>query len=112
MDSTKAPPPMRNDLPYNDWKHEVQGWKSFVIYDAKKLGPVLFLSLSGSARDAAREISLEDLKKENGFDILIKKLDSLNLKDENNSAFEAYDIFERYQRPQDMDIITYINTFE
>ena len=113
MDNSKAPPPMRSDLPYSEWKHEVKVWKSFMsTIDKNRLGPALFLSLEGSARDAAREIAPEDLEKENGFDTLITKLDSLFLKDENNSAFEAYDIFERYQRPQDMDIFTYINAFE
>ena len=34
------------------------------------------------------------------------------LKDENNSAFEAYESFENYQRPSDMDMTTYINAFE
>ena len=45
----KAPPPMRDDLPYSDWKHEVQVWKAFVNHEKKKLGPALFLSLFGSA---------------------------------------------------------------
>ena len=61
MDASKAPPPMKIDLTYADWKHEVSVWKAFVGYEKKKLGPALFLSLSGSARDAAREISLADL---------------------------------------------------
>ena len=108
----KAPPPMRKDLPYKEWLHELKIWKSFITLDKKKLGPAVFLSLAGEARDAAREISEEDLCKENGLDVLITKLDSLFLKDENNSAFEAYEAFENYQRPQDMDMTTYINTFE
>lgn len=112
MDASKAPPLMRKELTYKDWKTDVLIWKSFVGYDKKKLGPALFLSLTGSACDAAREISLTDLEKEDGFDTLITKLDSLYLKDEKNSAFEAYETFEKYQRPQDMDMYTYINTFE
>ena len=73
----KAPPPMRDDLPYSDWKHEVQVWKAFVNHEKKKLGPALFLSLFGSARAAAHEITLEDLSKENGFETLLAKLDTL-----------------------------------
>ena len=108
----KAPPPMRDDLPYSDWKHEVQVWKSFVNYEKKKLGPCVFLSLSGSARAAGHEITLEDLSKEDGFETLLAKLDTLYLKDENNSAFEAYEAFEKYQRPGDMDMTAYMIAFE
>lgn len=103
---------MRNDLPYSEWKHEVQVWKAFTTLKENKLGPALFLSLEGSARDAAHEVSLEDLSGDNGINVLIEKLDSLFLKDENNSAFEAYDTFERYQRPVDMGMTDYINNFE
>ena len=57
----KAPPPMRDGLPYSDWKHEIQIWEKFTGYEKKKRGPALFLSLTGSARDAAREIPLEEI---------------------------------------------------
>ena len=112
MSNFKAPLPMRKDFPYSEWKHEVQVWKAFTALEKKKMGPALFLSLEGSARDAGHEVSLEDLSGDNGIDVLLQKLDSLFLKDENNSAFEAYDTFERYQRPVDMGMTKYINTFE
>ena len=54
----KAPPPMRDDLPYTDWKYEVKVWKSFVNYEKIKLCPALFLSLKGSARAAGREVRM------------------------------------------------------
>lgn len=108
----KTPPPMSKDLPYNEWKHEIKVWRSFTNLDKTKLGPALFLSLQGSARDAAHEVSVEDLSKENGIEILLKKLDELYLKDTDNAVFEAYDRFERYQRPEGMNIIEYINAFE
>ena len=76
------------------------------------MGPALLLSLEGSARDAAHEVSLEDLSGDDGIDVLLQKLDSLILKEENNFAFEAYDTFERYQQPVDMGMTEYINTFE
>lgn len=76
------------------------------------MGPALFLSLEESARDAAHEVSLDDLCKDDGIETLLTKLDSLFLKDENNAAFEAYDTFECYQRPSSMNMMDYINTFE
>ena len=108
----KAPPPMRQGLPYSEWKHEIKVWQAFTSIEKSKMGPALFLSLSGSARDAAREVSIEVLNSDTGLDTLIKKLDELYLKDENNAAFEAYDVFERYERPSGMSVVEYINTFE
>ena len=58
---------MRDDLPYSDWKHEVQVWEKFTAYEKKKRGPALFLSLMGSARAAAREIPLEDINKDDAI---------------------------------------------
>ena len=111
MSNFKAPPPMKKDLPYSQWKHEVQVWKAFTALEKKKMGPALFLSLEGSARDAGHEVSL-DLSGDDSIDVLLQKLDSLSLKDENNSAYEAYDTFERYQHPVDMGMTEHINTFE
>ena len=103
---------MRDDLPYSEWKHEIKVWESFISYEKGKLGPCVFLSLSGDARAAAHEIPLDDLNKDDGLDKLIAKLDELYLKDKEGSAFEAYESFEKYQRPNDMDINRYINAFE
>jgi len=43
--------------------------------DKKKQGPALFLSLTGDARKAALKIKLEDMKKENGVDLILAELD-------------------------------------
>ena len=64
----KAPPPMKDDLPYSDWKYEMQVWEKFTSYEKKKRGPLLLLSLTGSARAAAREIPIEDIDKDDGMD--------------------------------------------
>lgn len=108
----KAPPPMRQDLPYSEWKHEVQVWKAFTNIEPRKQGPAVFLSLTGSARDAAHEIPVDTLDSDTGLNVLLGKLDELFLKDEDNAAFEAYDTFERYERPNGMSVFEYINTFE
>lgn len=108
----KAPPPMRKELPYSEWKHEVQVWRAFTHLEKKKLGAALFLSLDGSTRDAAHEVQLAELNGDNGIDVLLTKLDGLFLTNQDNAAFEAYDAFERHQRPSDMHIFEYINSFE
>lgn len=102
----KLPPPIRKSLPYSECKHEVQVWRTFTNLEKKKLGPALFLSLDGSACDAAHEVPLDGLNSDTGFDVLLNKLSKLFLKGQDNAAVEA---FERYQRPSDMRIFDYIN---
>ena len=47
----KAPPAMRSDLTYTDWKKEVSIWSKFTDLDKKKQGGALFLSLTDKARE-------------------------------------------------------------
>ena len=42
----KSPPPMRESLPYEDWRKEVTIWRSFTDIHAKKTGR-RFISLLG-----------------------------------------------------------------
>ena len=48
----KAPPAMRDDLPYSEWKKELKIWCDFTDVDKKKQGGALFLTLSGKARQS------------------------------------------------------------
>ena len=43
---------------------------------------------------------------------LIEKLDSLYLEDINQSAYAAYESFEMYRRPKDMNMKEFLNNFE
>ena len=47
-----------------------------------------------------------------GADILLRKLKSLFAKDVNHAAFIAYDKFEMFKGPANMNIVDFINEFE
>ena len=61
-------------------------WKIFTDLDAKKQGPAICSSLTGKAREAALELSVENLNNDTGVVQLLAKLDELYLKDKDQLA--------------------------
>ena len=70
------------------------------------------MTLSGKAREAVLEFDIKELNNDSGVDSVLKRLDKLFLQDSNQSAYKAYDKFEKLQRSPDMDIKEYINQCE
>ena len=112
MANFKAPPSMREDLSYADWVKEIKIWKNFTDLEPKRQGAALFLTLAGKARDTVRaEVEETEMAKDTGVDTIIKNLDKIYLKDDNQSAYTAYDEFVKYRRPASMKIREYITEF-
>ena len=70
------------------------------------------MSLPDKVRNSCRNISITDLNKDCGLDTLINNLERLYLKDKKAPAYLAYEKFESFQRPTEMNVIGYINEFE
>ena len=58
------------------------------------MGPAVYLTLTGRAREAVRDLKPADIGKETGLDEIIVKLDAVYLKDENTCAYVAFKEFE------------------
>ena len=108
----KAPPLLKEDSNYELWKKEITLWKTFTDLDAKKQGPAICLSLTGKAREAALELSVENFSSDTGVVQLLAKLDELYLKDKDQLPHATYDSFENFKRPPDMSIKDYLITSE
>ena len=63
-------------------------------------------------RSSCRNVSIADLNKDNGLDILINNLERLYAKNKKASAYLAYEKPESFKRPPEMNITDYINEFE
>ena len=108
----KAPPAMRDDLPYSEWKKELKIWCDFTDVDKKKQGGALFLTLSGKARQSVlSEIDTDKLATDNGIKLITDALDKLYLKDVSQAGFTAFDEFIKYRRPQETSINDYLLEF-
>ena len=108
----KAPPSLAKNASYTKWKKELKILESFTSLEKKKRAPAIFLTLMGQAHDAVLEMDIEKLTGDDGVDELLKTLDVLYLRDECTLAYEAYEAFEKYLRPEDLSITDYIIQFE
>ena len=91
MATLKQPPvfdPDGGDA-YQDWKSDAEVWKLFTKDEAKRIGPAIYLSLKGNAREAVRGIDAKYLGTDNGYDKIVAELDKIHLKDETTGAFCA-----------------------
>ena len=87
-------------------------WEMATSIEKKKRAPTVFLTLEGKAREAVLEMDLPTLNEDNGMTLMYEKLDTLFKEDTNQSAFIAYETFERYQRPSDMSVCDYLIEFD
>ena len=108
----KALPSLNKDITYSNWKKELRIWEAFTNLKDEKKGLAIFLTLNGQAREAALEITVEELTAETGVNKLLEVLDELYLKDEVSLAYEAYEAFGKFIRPTSMTINDYIIHFE
>ena len=108
----KAPPELNDDKSFSDWKKEVEFWQIATDVKPERQGAMIFLSLKGKSREAVRELTKEEISTEGGVQSVLDKLDTLWKEDENLEAFNAYEKFEKYKRPNDMGITEYIAAFE
>ena len=110
--SSRPPPVLDNNLTYDMWKKQLDLWKICCRLDKNQQASELILSLTGKAREAALELDIKEIHTDNGVENVIKKLDGLFLKDENQLIYVSLKKFEHYKRAKDQTIDDYINEFE
>ena len=108
----EAPPSLTRCSSYEAWLKELKIWQSFSDIPKAKQKPALFPTLEGKARESDMELAVDDLNSDNGVKNITACLDRLYLKDKTQTAYEAYDSFERFRRPDDLTISDCINEFE
>ena len=78
----------------------------------EKQGPAIYLTLKGKASETILNLDIKEIKVKNGVENIVKALNKLHLQDKLQMAFETYDAFEKFRRPEKMSIKKYINEFE
>ena len=110
-------PPSLSFKSYERYKLELLAWREVTEISKAKQGIVIALSLPEDDSHQIREkvfnqISLDDLKKENGLDTLIKFMDTHLKKDELTDSVEKYEDFEDLQRAENQSVNEYIQSFD
>ena len=106
------PPPLNKVEDINDWIRELEIWQCVTDLESTKQGPAIYLSLSQKIRQECADISVNELNAENGVTLLINKLKDLYAKDTDQLSYTAYEQFETFCRPIEMNLTDYINEFE
>ena len=91
-------PPSLTGVPYELYKQKLLAWWEVSDLRKDKQGVVIALSLPEIQEKVFRKSGLEDLKKEDGLDILKDFLDSQLMKDELSDSLEKFEEFENIQR--------------
>ena len=113
MASVIKNPPLLNDLEsYERWREDLLMWKEVTDLSSNKQALAVHLTLKGQAREVANQVSTDDKKKDNGLEILIKKLDEAFLKEPERRKFMIYQDFEECVRRDGLPICDFMREFD
>ena len=88
-------------------------WDEFTTVEAKKKGTAFFLELrEGKVKNTVRSLGKELISSETGLAQIIAKLDTIYQEDDALVSYRVYSKFEKFMRPEDMQLQTYISVFE
>ena len=115
--ATRIDPPTLGTEPYEMYRRELLVWREVTDLRKEKQGVVIALSLPKNDKSQIRQkvfdqISIDDLKKEDGLDTLIAFLDKHLKKDDLADSLGKFGEFEDFQRIEGMSIIEYIASFD
>lgn len=115
--ATRIDPPSLRSKPYELYRQELLAWREVTELRKEKQGVAIALSLPENDKTQIREtvfeqISIEDLKMENGLDTLITFLDEHLKKDDLADSLEKFEEFEDFQRINGMSTTEYIASFD
>ena len=107
-------PPNFSSQNFELYKQELRAWSEVIEISRSKQAIVIALSIKDTAtrENVLSQLSLEDLKQDNGLEILINFLDSFLGKVEISDALEKYEDFENFQRADHQSIKDFIACFD
>ena len=113
----KINPPGLCSKSYELYKLQLLAWREVTDICKTKQGIVIALSLSENEEFQIKEkvfnqVSLDDLKKEDGLDILIQFLDKHLKKDDLTDSIEKFEEFDDCQRAEGQSITEFIDSFD
>ena len=115
--ATKINPPHYNkDKGYERYKTELLAWKEVTDIKKEKQGIVVALSLPEYDENGIRErvfdeMKIDDLKKDDGLNLLIAFMDKHLGKDDLAYSLEKFEDFEEYRRKAGQSMAEYIPKF-
>ena len=102
---------------YEQYRIELTAWHEVTDLDQSKQGIAIALSYLEQDEHKLREevfseLSIHDLKTEDGFDILLAFLDRKLQKDDISDSWEKFNDFDEYCKEPSQSISDFISTFD
>ena len=110
--SSKWPPKLENDSEYEAWKKDISIWEKLTDLVEEKRALAIHLSLTGRARVASSELTVDELNGKDGVKKLIDKLDGLFLQDVGRRQFSAFHELYNLRRQDGKTMKQFICDFE
>ena len=111
LSSLVLPPPFEESS-YESYKKELEIWKLMKACIPRELGPVVFRTLTGRAKSAALELTVQQIGSDEGLDLILKKLDKLFLPEKNQRICTTLEKFETFRRAPHQSMSDFILDFE
>ena len=108
----KAPPEFSEDGGYEQYKQELEIWQLLKVCSKEEEGPLIFRTLPQKAKSAVIGLGKAAIGSATGLKQILEKLDKLYLTDKNQRIFQALDSFEKYRRPANVNMNTFILEFQ
>ena len=106
------PPTWQEDQSWEDYKKEIEIWELMKTCEATQQGPYLFRVLTGKAKEAANELTKEQISSNTGLKLIIDKIEGFNLVDKNERIFTELERFEKFRRSSSMSMSSFLSEFE
>ena len=110
--SIKNPPVFDQKSDYDVWKKDIELWQKLTDLKPEQQAIAIHLSLTGKARQASSELSVDELSKAGGVKALMTRLDRVFSEDKNRKCFNADLAFEEYRREPDVAKDDYLCEFD
>ena len=110
--SGKYPPKFQEEDDYEQWRRDVEIWTELTDFDKSKQALAIHLALQGRARVAASELTVAELKEEDGVKKLLEKLDSLFLHEIGRRQFANFRDMYRLKRDGSVGIDQFVSQFQ
>ena len=94
VSSYKTPPAWNEGIDFETWRNEVAIWEAVTDLATGKQGPAVALTLTGSKRETATSIPIDELKVNDGLKKLPDKLKTVFGKETVDELFADYERFE------------------
>ena len=105
-----CPPELTDN--FEQYKKEIEVWQLLKNYSATEEGPVLFRSLTGKAKEAALQLTVNQIGSDTGVKQILGKVGELYRSEKNHRICSVLEKFETFKRSPSMTMSHFVIDFE